>query len=82
MTDKGAAVTAMVDTVQQVETRANQLRAQFDPVRVLLILLSLPFILLGWVARFVYRALVVVGVWMWAAAETGWKRAAPASRRT
>ena len=67
----------LVTTVQDVETRANQLVSSFDPIRFLLILLSIPFIVVGWVARLVYRVVLVVAMWIWAAAETGWKRASP-----
>ena len=60
-------------TVQAVETRANELVRGFDLVRVLLILLSLPFIVIGWVAQKAFRVLVIAGAWVWAAAETGWQ---------
>lgn len=62
--------------VQDVETRANELIGKFDLIRFALIVLSLPFIVLGFLARLVYRAVLVVAVWAWAALEIGWKRAA------
>ncbi|HEV2778831.1 MAG TPA: hypothetical protein VGX25_05465 [Actinophytocola sp.] len=64
-------------TVQAVEQRANELIKSFDPIRFLLILLSIPFIVVGYVARLVYRVVLVVFIWAYSAAETGWKRAAP-----
>lgn len=70
-------MTTITATVQDVETRANQLISTFNLIRFLLILLSVPFIVLGWVARLVYRAVLVVAVWVYAAVEIGWKRAAP-----
>lgn len=68
---------AVQETVRAVETRANQLVAQFDPIRALLIVLSLPFIVVGWLARLVYRVVLVVGAWVFSAVEAGWKRGAP-----
>lgn len=74
-------MTTLATTVQDVESRANQLVASFDLVRFLLILLSIPFIVVGWTARWVYRVVLVVAMWAYAAAETGWKRAAPRAGR-
>lgn len=55
------------DTVDQVERKARE----FDLARFVLTLLALPFVVLGWTARYAVRALA----WFWAAVQVGWQLA-------
>lgn len=66
--------------VEQIREKA----AALDPavaaaaaLRLLLVLLALPFLLLGWVARIVVRCLWAAAAWVWAAVLVGWAQAGP-----
>lgn len=65
---------------QNVSTRANQRIATFNLVAFLLVLLSVPFIVLGLAARLVYRVVLVVAIWAYSAIEEGWAHAGPKAR--
>jgi hypothetical protein len=58
---------AISDAVDQVEAKARE----FDLARFVLTLVALPFVVLGWCARFVVRAVA----WCWAAVQVGWSLA-------
>ncbi len=57
--------------------RARAERAQLDPRKVALTLAAvLPFVL-GWLVRKVFTVVWLVVSWLWIAALTGWREAAP-----
>lgn len=61
-------------TVDQVRAEARQI----DVVKALLTLLVLPFFVLGWSARMVWRGFCFVVSFVGAAVKVGWRAAAPA----
>lgn len=67
----------MATLAQNVATRANRRIAAFNLVAFLLTLLSVPFIVLGWVARLAYRVVLVVVIWAYSGLEEGWTHAGP-----
>lgn len=66
---------AVVDVVpvDAIRERAEAI----DPARVALALLAIPFLVIGWLARMVVRAVWLVLSWAFAAVQVGWAQAAP-----
>jgi hypothetical protein len=46
-------------------------------LRVLLVVLAVPFLLIGWIARMAVRAVWTAGTWVFAAVQVGWELAGP-----
>jgi hypothetical protein len=63
-------------TVDQVRAEARQV----DVAKLLLTLLLLPFFVLGWSARMVWRSFCFVVSFAGASARVGWRAAAPRSK--
>lgn len=66
--------------VEQIREKA----AALDPavaaaaaLRLLLVILAVPFLLLGWFARIVVRCLWAAATWVWASVHVGWAQAGP-----
>lgn len=60
---------SIAKTVEQIQDKARE----FNMGRFLLVLVSLPFFVLGWVARYGTASVLVVASWVWAAVQVGWK---------
>lgn len=63
-----ATITAVI---QRIETRS----VQFNAVRTLLILIGVPFFVIGFIAFGTVRFLNLVASWVWAAVIVGWESA-------
>lgn len=66
--------------VEQIRAKA----AAIDPavvaaasLRMTLVLLAVPFLLLGWFARIIVRGVWAAGTWVFAAVQVGWAQAGP-----
>lgn len=66
-------MTSMVATADRIQEKATE----FQPIKMLLTLLALPFFVVGWVAYTVYRVVRLVASWLWAAVMVGWETAQP-----
>jgi hypothetical protein len=69
-------VTTLAAAVTSVQIDAREMARTFDLARFLLVVLALPFLVLGFAARLVYRVVLLAGIWAWAAVRTGWRLAA------
>lgn len=66
--------------VEQIREKA----AAIDPavvaaasLRMLLVLLAVPFLLIGWLSRMIVRAVWAASTWVVAAVQVGWAHAGP-----
>lgn len=73
-------MTALTETIPQIREKA----AAIDPavaaaaaLRVLLVLLAVPFLLIGWLARMLVRMTWAASTWVFAAVQVGWAQAGP-----
>ncbi|UJW32401.1 hypothetical protein L3Q67_01025 [Saccharothrix sp. AJ9571] len=71
-------MTSMVATASRIEEKARE----FEPVRLVLTVLALPFLVLGWTAFMLWRLLRLVASWLWAAAVVGWEAASAQASST
>ena len=64
-------MTTITAVIQRIETKAPQ----FNALRTLLILIGVPFFVIGWLAFGAVRFLNLVASWVWAAVIVGWESA-------
>lgn len=66
-----------VEQIREKAAAVDPAAAAAAVLRVLLVFLAVPFLLIGWIARMVVRAVWTAGTWVFAAVQVGWEQAGP-----